>query len=178
MMGDDDGDSREEVLRDLLGEESEDVRLDTGDLQANAAADGGRMRIPSAVLSIPEQGTVVVGFDSGEVQCYGGFPGKLEAGKGFKISERVPVLMIKYLHGWNPFVDDVRVGMEDEENFGVSWKVVLKRVFELCRRTQQPSLTSRLVGGSTFGLWPLFHVRDGGKWTEMTATQHGGTLIH
>jgi hypothetical protein len=25
-------------------------------------------------------------------------------------------------------------------------------VFELCRRTQQPSLTSRLVGGSTFGL--------------------------
>jgi hypothetical protein len=48
--------------------------------------------------------------------------------------------------------------------------------FELCRRTQQPSLTSRLVGGSTFGLWPLFHLRDGGKWTEMTATQHRGTL--
>jgi hypothetical protein len=48
--------------------------------------------------------------------------------------------------------------------------------FELCRRTQQPSLTFCLVGGSTFGLWPLFHLRDGGKWTEMTATQHGGTL--
>jgi aarF domain-containing kinase len=28
-------------------------------------------------------------------------------------------------------------------------------VFELCRRTQQPSLTFHLVGGSTFGLWPL-----------------------
>jgi hypothetical protein len=27
-------------------------------------------------------------------------------------------------------------------------------------------------------LWPLFHPRDGGKWTEMTATQHGGTLRH
>jgi hypothetical protein len=38
--------------------------------------------------------------------------------------------------------------------------------FELCRRTQQPSLTFPLVGGSMFGLWPLFHLRDGGKWTE------------
>jgi hypothetical protein len=51
-------------------------------------------------------------------------------------------------------------------------------IFELCRRTQQPSLTFRLLGGSTFGLWPLFHLRDGGKLTEMTATQHGGTLRH
>jgi hypothetical protein len=50
--------------------------------------------------------------------------------------------------------------------------------FELCRRTQQPSFTFRLVGGSTFGLWPLFHLRERGKWTEMTATQHGGTLRH
>jgi hypothetical protein len=24
----------------------------------------------------------------------------------------------------------------------------------------------------------LFHLRDGGKWTERTATQHGGTLRH
>jgi hypothetical protein len=24
----------------------------------------------------------------------------------------------------------------------------------------------------------LFHPRDGVKWTEMTATQHGGTLGH
>jgi hypothetical protein len=51
-------------------------------------------------------------------------------------------------------------------------------LFELCRRTQQPSLTFRLVGGSTFGLWPLFHLRDGEKWSEMTATQHGGALRH
>jgi hypothetical protein len=51
-------------------------------------------------------------------------------------------------------------------------------VFELCRRTQQPSLTFRPLGGNTFGLWPLFPPRDGGKWTEMTATQHGGTLRH
>jgi hypothetical protein len=51
-------------------------------------------------------------------------------------------------------------------------------VFELCRRTQQPSLTFCLVGGSTLGFWPLFHLRDGGKWTEMTATQHWGTLRH
>jgi hypothetical protein len=57
-------------------------------------------------------------------------------------------------------------------------KDVHSRLFELCRRTQQPSLTFRLVGGSTFGLCPLFHLRDGGKWTEMTATQHGGTLRH
>jgi hypothetical protein len=51
-------------------------------------------------------------------------------------------------------------------------------IFELCQRTQQPSLTFHLVGGSTFGLWPLFHLRGGGKWIEMTATQHGGTLRH
>jgi hypothetical protein len=50
-----------------------------------------------------------------------------------------------------------------------------KPQFELSRHTQQPSLTFTLVGGSTFGLWPLFHLRYGGKWTEMTATQHGGT---
>jgi hypothetical protein len=36
-------------------------------------------------------------------------------------------------------------------------------LFELCRRTQQPSLTFRPVGGSTFGLWPMFHSIDGGK---------------
>jgi pimeloyl-ACP methyl ester carboxylesterase len=53
-----------------------------------------------------------------------------------------------------------------------------KIVFELCRRTEQPSLTFRLVGGSTFGLWPLFHLRDGGKWPEMIGTQYGGTLRH
>jgi hypothetical protein len=57
-------------------------------------------------------------------------------------------------------------------------RLTRSHLFELCRRTQQPSLTFRLVGGSMFGLWPLFHLRDGGKWTEMTATQHGGTLRH
>jgi hypothetical protein len=57
-------------------------------------------------------------------------------------------------------------------------KVPVLPLFELCRRTQQPSLTFRLVGGSTFGLWSLFHLRDGGKWTEISATQHGGTLRH
>jgi hypothetical protein len=53
-------------------------------------------------------------------------------------------------------------------------------VFELCRRTLRPSLTFRLVGGSTFGLWPLFHLRDGGKWGEMdclTAWGNFKTLI-
>jgi hypothetical protein len=49
-------------------------------------------------------------------------------------------------------------------------------IFELCRRTQQPSLTFHPVGSSTFGLWE--NLGDGGKWTEMTATQHGGTLRH
>jgi hypothetical protein len=29
-----------------------------------------------------------------------------------------------------------------------------------------------------FGLWPLIHLKDGRKWTEMTATQHRGTLRH
>jgi hypothetical protein len=32
------------------------------------------------------------------------------------------------------------------------------------------------VGGSTFGLWPLFHLRYGGKWTEMTVTQYWGNF--
>jgi hypothetical protein len=50
--------------------------------------------------------------------------------------------------------------------------------FKICRRTKQPTLTFCVVGGSTFVLWPLFHLRDGGKWTEMTASQHGGTLRH
>jgi hypothetical protein len=52
------------------------------------------------------------------------------------------------------------------------------RLFELCRRTQQLSLTVHPVDGSTFGLWPLFHLRDGGKRTEMTATPHGEALRH
>jgi hypothetical protein len=55
-------------------------------------------------------------------------------------------------------------------------------LFKLCQRTQQSSLTIRLASGSTFGLCPLFLLRDGGKWTnggkwtETTATQHGGTV--
>jgi hypothetical protein len=57
-------------------------------------------------------------------------------------------------------------------------KIACDQEFELCRRTQQPSLTVHQVDGSTFGLWPLFHLRDRGKWTEMTATQHGGALRH
>jgi hypothetical protein len=35
-------------------------------------------------------------------------------------------------------------------------------IFELCRRTQQPRLTFHLVGGSTFGLWPL-EMGDNGR---------------
>jgi hypothetical protein len=54
--------------------------------------------------------------------------------------------------------------------------IVQRVIFELCQRTQQPSLTVHPVDGSMFGLWPLFHLRDGGKWTKITATQHGGTL--
>jgi hypothetical protein len=50
--------------------------------------------------------------------------------------------------------------------------------FELCRHTQQPSLTFCPLGGSMFGLRPLFHLGDGGKWTEMADTQHEGTLRH
>jgi hypothetical protein len=75
---------------------------------------------------------------------------------------------------------DGRVGgVGDGNGLGVGADLRASRLqFELCRRTQQPSLTSHLVGGSTLGLWPLFHLRDGGKWSEMTATQHGGTLRH
>jgi hypothetical protein len=65
-----------------------------------------------------------------------------------------------------------------ESTVGVQRFHSARLVFELCRRIQQPSLTFRLVGGSMFGLWPLFHLGDGGKRTEMTATQHGGTLRH
>jgi hypothetical protein len=78
-----------------------------------------------------------------------------------------------------------------EENFAVGLRSELitnrickyllmrqHRIFELCRRTQQPSLTFCPLGGSTFGLWPLFHLSDGGKWTEMAATQHEETLRH
>jgi hypothetical protein len=41
--------------------------------------------------------------------------------------------------------------------------VLIPHQFELCRRTQQPSLTFHPVGGSTFGLWPLFLLRYRGK---------------
>jgi hypothetical protein len=61
------------------------------------------------------------------------------------------------------------------ENTNIN-SISISPVLELCRRTQQPSLTFHLIDGSTFGLRPLFHLRDGGKWTEMTATKHG-TLI-
>jgi hypothetical protein len=39
-------------------------------------------------------------------------------------------------------------------------------------------LTFQLVDGSTFGLRPLFLLRDKGKRTEMTGTQHVETLKH
>jgi hypothetical protein len=43
--------------------------------------------------------------------------------------------------------------------------------FEHC-----PSLTFHLVGGEPFGLWPVLLLKDGGKLTDMTATQHLATL--
>jgi hypothetical protein len=66
------------------------------------------------------------------------------------------------------------------EERGSVWlgAVKMQVIFELCRRIEQPSFTVHPVDGSMFGLWPLFHLRDGGKWTEMTATQHGETLRH
>ena len=46
-----------------------------------------------------------------QVQCYSGFPEKLQVGAGFRLSDGPsPVSLIKYAHRWNPFVD-----LEDEE---------------------------------------------------------------
>jgi hypothetical protein len=51
-------------------------------------------------------------------------------------------------------------------------------VFELCRCSQQPSLTFCPVGGQPFGLLPVPLLKYREKWTEMTVTKHVGTLGH
>ena len=60
-----------------------------------------------------------------QVQCYHGFPDKLQVGAGFRISDgSSPVSRIKYTHRWNPFVD-----LEgDEEVWGEKFGVCLWRV--------------------------------------------------
>jgi hypothetical protein len=53
---------------------------------------------------------------------------------------------------------------------------VMIDIFQLCQLPYQTSLTFYPVVGSTFGLWPLFRLRDEEKRKEMTGTQHLGTL--
>ncbi len=83
--------------------------LSTADLQANSdGVNGGEKssaaRVPSAVIVVTEQSMVVVGFDSGEVQCYPGFRpttgggDKMQVGAGFRIADGAPVTILKYLH--------------------------------------------------------------------------------
>jgi hypothetical protein len=79
--------------------------------------------------------------------------------------------------GWIKFPKHYKSYVLTDENHFIIIMFVIN-LFELCWRTQQPSLTFCRVGGSMFCLWPLFYLRDGGKWTEMTATQHRGTLRH
>ncbi len=39
----------------------------------------------------------MVGFDSGEVQCYSGLPGTLRVGSGFRVSADEPVEFVRVL---------------------------------------------------------------------------------
>jgi hypothetical protein len=62
--------------------------------------------------------------------------------------------------------------------FELHFSVVHTYRFELCPQPLRQSLTFRPSGGSTFGLWPLFLLRDEKTRTEMTGTQHVGASKH
>ncbi len=61
------------------------------------------VRVPTAVATLFDHGLVVVGFDSGEVQTYSGFPSALNVAAGFRIADAQPVLFVRLLDKWNPF---------------------------------------------------------------------------
>ena len=129
-----------EVLRELLGSPQGAPWLTADDLQANRRVrrpssneeeQENRIRLPTALAVLPRheqretcknlfrnmtpslyrQETVVVGFDSGEVQVYGGFrPLSADApttppeiGAGFRVSDAEPVRFVRSRAGVNPF---------------------------------------------------------------------------
>ena len=61
------------LAKDTLGSLAAHVTLTSDDLQLNkhpADEDETAVRSPTSLALLPSQALVVVGFDSGEVQCY------------------------------------------------------------------------------------------------------------
>ena len=62
----------DELISSAVGRPADDVTLSCDDLQLNKhpSDEAAVTRSPSSVAMLPSQALVVVGFDSGEVQCY------------------------------------------------------------------------------------------------------------
>ena len=83
-----------------LGNVDESRCLNTADLQVDH--DGGpQLRVPTAVACLP--GLLVVGFDTGHVQSYKGYPEDTQPGPCFRLSAGRPVTFVKVMEGWDPF---------------------------------------------------------------------------
>lgn len=96
--------NREKAIEEVLGEIVENIELDAEALQVNAQGlKEGQIRGPTSLTVVPSQNMVVVGFDSGEVQFYFGLPDKLDAGSGFRIAEKDPVIQLAHASSWCPF---------------------------------------------------------------------------
>lgn len=90
------------VVKEILGEEIPELGLSCEKLQENAR-NPERIRNPTAISILAGQSMVILGFDSGEVQCYEGFPESQHVGAGFRVSESEPVVFLKGVEDWNPF---------------------------------------------------------------------------
>ena len=81
-----------------LGNVDESRCLNTADLQGDG---GPQLRAPTAVACLP--GLLVVGFDTGHVQSYKGYPEATQPGPCFCLSAGRPVTFVKVMEGWDPF---------------------------------------------------------------------------
>ena len=90
------------VVREILGEQNPDLSLSCEKLQENAK-NPEKIRNPTAISILAGQSMVILGFDSGEVQVYEGFPESVHVGAGFRVSESEPVVFLKSVEDWNPF---------------------------------------------------------------------------
>jgi hypothetical protein len=63
--------------------------------------------------------------------------------------------------------------LDNSDSSKMIYMVATRKLNLSCRRTSRPSLTFQ-----SFRLWTVFLPRYGRKWTEMTGTQHVGTLEH
>ncbi len=96
-------------------------------------------RLPTAIATVPEQGLVVVGFDSGEVQCYSGLPGELRVGSGFRVSHGDPVRLVRTLEKHVTLDSDLE---KDEDDC----RAVSTRSYQLLVLVPYEYINSTLMG--------------------------------